>query len=99
MLTGKRFKANEAQKWNLVNHVYDSQNEENPLGKFLKEFESSAPQAVKETKKLIHTILGIDIDEGIDFTSKLIAKLRASDEGQEGMASFLEKRRANWVNE
>ncbi len=99
MLTGKRFKAKEAQKWNLINHVYDSQNEENPLNGILKQFESSAPQAVKETKKLIHTILGKNIDEGIDFTSKLIAKLRASDEGQEGMASFLDKRKANWVNE
>ncbi len=99
MLTGKRFKATEAAKWNLVNHVYNSQNEENPLNGILKQFESSAPQAVKETKTLIHTILGKNIDEGIDFTSKLIAKLRASDEGQEGMASFLEKRKANWVNE
>ncbi|MFK5857173.1 MAG: enoyl-CoA hydratase-related protein [Bacteroidota bacterium] len=99
MLTGKRFKAKEAQKWNLVNHVYDGQNEESPLVGILKQFESSAPQAVKETKTLITTILGKDIEEGIEYTSKLIAKLRASDEGQEGMASFLEKRKPNWVNE
>lgn len=96
MLTGKRFKAKEAQKWNLVNHVYNTQNEESPLVGILKQFESSAPQAVKETKTLITTILGKDIEEGIKYTSKLIAKLRASDEGQEGMASFLEKRKPNW---
>jgi methylglutaconyl-CoA hydratase len=83
----------------LINHVYDSENDENPLDSILKQFESSAPQAVKETKVLIKTILGKDIDEGIEFTSNLIAKLRASDEGQEGMASFLEKRKANWVNQ
>ncbi len=68
------------------------------MNTILKQFESSAPGAVKETKVLIKTILGKDIDKGIDFTSKLIAKLRASDEGQEGMASFLEKRKPNWVN-
>ena len=97
MMTGKRFKATEAKKWNLVNHVYDSEKDENPLNGILKQFESSAPEAVKETKILIKTILGKEIDEGIDFTSRLIAKLRASQEGQEGMAAFLEKRKPNWT--
>ena len=96
MMTGKRFKASEAQKWNLVNHVYKNGVTENPLSKILNEFKSSAPEAVKETKNLIETVLGKDIDEGIEFTSNLIAKLRASEEGQEGMASFLEKRKAKW---
>ncbi len=96
MLTGKRFNAKEAQKWNLVNHVYNKDNEENPLNRILKQFNSSAPEAVKETKILIKEILGKDINEGIDYTSKLIAKLRASEEGQEGMTAFLEKRKPNW---
>ena len=96
MLTGKRFKAAEAQRWNLVNHVYKSGSDENPLNELLKQFESSAPEAVKETKVLIKTVLGKGIEEGMEFTSKLIARLRASEEGQEGMASFLEKRKAKW---
>ncbi len=97
MLTGKRFDTYEAKKWNLVNHIYNKEN--SPLNEILKQFGSSAPEAVKETKKLIHDILGKDIDEGIDYTSKLIAKLRASSEGQEGMAAFLEKRKPNWKTE
>ena len=96
MLTGKRFKADEAQKWNLVNHVYNNEKNDNPLDAILKQFESSAPGAVKETKILINTILGKRINEGIETTSELIAKLRASDEGQEGMTAFLEKRKPNW---
>jgi methylglutaconyl-CoA hydratase len=36
-------------------------------------------------------------EEGIDYTARTIAELRASKEGQEGMASFLEKRKPNWV--
>lgn len=99
MLTGKRFNAREAQQWNLVNHVYNKDNEENPLNRILKQFKSSAPEAVKETKILIKEILGKDVNDGIDYTSKLIAKLRASDEGQEGMAAFLDKRKPNWTKE
>ncbi len=91
MMTGKRFKAKEALKWNLVNHIY-KKGEEKPLHNILKEFDSSAPKAVKETKKLIKKILDSTIDESMEYTSILIAKLRASHEGQEGMAAFLEKR-------
>lgn len=96
MMTGKRFKGKEAQKWNLVNHIYKSEEDENPLNEILKQFESSAPGAVKEAKKLITSVMGKDIEEGIEFTSDLIAKLRASEEGQEGMAAFLEKRKPKW---
>ena len=96
-MTGKRFKASEARKWNLVNHIFNNENGENPLADILKQFESSAPGAVKETKLLIKEVLGKNIDDSIDYTSELIAKLRASDEGQEGMAAFLEKRKTKWT--
>ena len=99
MLTGKRFNTYEAKKWNLVNHSYNKEKEDNPLNAILKQFGSNAPEAVKETKKLIRNILGKEINEGIDYTSILIAKLRASAEGQEGMAAFLEKRKPNWTIE
>lgn len=96
MLTGKRFSVKTAEKWNLVNYIYKNEVDENPLKEILIQFVSSAPGAVRETKKLIKTIMGGNIDEEIEITSTLIAKLRASNEGQEGMASFLEKRKANW---
>lgn len=37
--------------------------------------------------------------ETINFTANMIAELRASKEGQEGMAAFLEKRKPNWTVE
>ncbi len=96
MLTGKPFKAAEAQKWNLVNHIYNVKDDKSQLENILKQIKSSAPGAVKETKMLIKTILENDMNNIADTTSNLIAKLRASNEGQEGMASFLEKRKPNW---
>ena len=97
MLTGKRFNAIEAGKWKLVNWVCTQEQMELTLKETLKQFVSSAPNAVKETKKLIKNILSMDIEEGITLTSNLIAKLRASDEGQQGMAAFLEKRKPKWM--
>lgn len=101
MMTGKRFKGPEAEKWHLVNHSVSGDQLEETLQKSINQLLSSAPEAVKETKKIIGKVIETgDISEKlIGFTTKKIAELRASDEGQEGMAAFLEKRKANWVRD
>ena len=59
---------------------------------------TSGPDAMAACKRLIYDISNnLSFDESIDYTAKMIAELRASKEGQEGMASFLEKRKPNWV--
>ena len=99
MLTGKRFKSAEAEKWNLVNHVVEENKLEETLEIITNQLLSSGPQAIKETKKLIEKVVDSNnMDELINYTTNIIASLRASDEGQEGMAAFLEKRKANWVD-
>ena len=99
MMTGKRFKAPEALSWHLVNKVASSDDLEKALYETLKQLLSSAPKAVMETKELISKVVNeIAISEElINHTVTKIAELRASEEGQEGMASFLEKRKAGWV--
>jgi methylglutaconyl-CoA hydratase len=58
---------------------------------------SSGPEAMRACKQLIYNISNkMQFEDAIDYTARLIAELRASKEGQEGMASFLEKRKANW---
>jgi methylglutaconyl-CoA hydratase len=37
--------------------------------------------------------------EAYDYTARMIADIRASEEGQEGMNAFLEKRKPKWVKE
>lgn len=97
MLTGKRFSSEEAGHWHLVNFMVPEKEIEEKLQQILKEFNSAAPGAVRETKKVIGKIIREkDLDKNLAYTSELIAKLRASEEGQEGMAAFLEKRKANW---
>ena len=101
MMTGKRYKGPEAEKWNLVNHSVGINQLEETLQKTIKQLLSSAPNAVKETKNLIGKVVTSESisEKLIDQTVKKIAELRASDEGQEGMAAFLEKRKANWVKD
>lgn len=59
----------------------------------------AGPLASREAKRLAHEVDGRTPAACRDLTSHLIARLRGSEEGQEGMAAFLEKRAAAWVEQ
>jgi len=101
MMTGKRFKGPEAKKWNLLNHCLQESELETKLDQLKKDILSSAPGAVRATKELIGHVIHEhhDMVETSYYTTKLIAELRASEEGQEGMSAFLQKRKPNWTIE
>jgi methylglutaconyl-CoA hydratase len=68
------------------------------LGMLLK----GGPNALRESKELIFTVEGggISADDALKRrTAQIIAQLRVSDEGQEGLAAFLEKRAPEWARE
>ncbi len=97
MTTGKRFKAKEAERWNLINKAVKDGELEKVLNEYIDQFLTSAPEAVKTTKKLIEKVISSgSLDSTIEDMAELIAELRASKEGQEGMAAFLEKRKPYW---
>ena len=98
MMTGKRFKSPEAEKWHLVNISVQHEKLEETLQLYIKQFFTAAPEAVKVTKQMISEVItSTGFDNTIDSMAHLIATLRASKEGQEGMAAFLEKRKPEWV--
>lgn len=99
MMTGKRFKATEAAEGGLVNKVVPDDEIDEAVEAYVKEFRSAAPCAVRYTKEMINFISGEADSDITAYTADLIARLRASEEGQEGMAAFLEKRKPGWVKE
>ncbi|MBT3208803.1 MAG: enoyl-CoA hydratase/isomerase family protein [Bacteroidetes bacterium] len=98
MLTGKVFLGKEAEKNRLVNKSLSVDELEEEVNKTIKLLFTSGPEAMASCKELIYDISNIlSFDDSIDYSARLIADLRASKEGQEGMSSFLEKRKPNWV--
>jgi methylglutaconyl-CoA hydratase len=98
MLTGKRFKGPEAEKHRLVNKSLPPELLEAHLDSVIKLLRTSGPKAMTHCKNLIYEISNkLTLDEAITYTAKMIAEIRASDEGQEGMDAFLNKRKPNWV--
>ena len=98
MLTAERFFADKAQELGLVNDVVEDFDE--PLNKLLEALLANSPQAVGACKKLIRNVGSRPIDKGVrEHTIKAIAEIRVSDEGQEGLSAFLEKRPAAWLKQ
>ncbi|HNS86807.1 MAG TPA: hypothetical protein PKH09_07875, partial [Parvularculaceae bacterium] len=56
------------------------------------------PAAQKEAKALIRIVAGRPIDDAVmEETAGIIARVRSTPEGKEGVSAFLEKRKANWI--
>lgn len=97
MLTGKRIKGPEAEKHCLVNRSLPESELEGYLNETLSLLLTSGPKAVENCKKLIFDVVNTwTLDQTIENTATLIAKQRLSDEAQEGMQAFLEKRKTRF---
>ncbi len=98
MLTGKRIAGPEAQQMRLVNRSVPSDRLDITISETIAFFRTSGPEAMAQGKRLLFEICNnMTLEEAYDFTARMIADIRASAEGQEGMAAFLEKRKPNWI--
>lgn len=97
-LTGERFDAERALRIGLVHRVAEDLAELDRLvDETVAQLRSSGPQAVRHCKKLIDYVTHSSIEESVPYTIDAIAERRISTEGQEGMAAFLGKEKAPWV--
>ncbi len=99
MISGRRFTGKEAEWYRLVNKSLPADELDAYVKTIIDGLMTSGPDAMAACKELIYNISNkLSFEDAIDYTARLIAELRASKEGQEGMASYLEKRKPNWVN-
>ena len=97
-LTAERFPASTALRLGLAHEVVPAAQLDATVASVVKALLAASPAAVKAAKQLVRDVAGRDIDEGlIADTVRRIADIRASDEGREGVQSFLDKRKPNWL--
>jgi methylglutaconyl-CoA hydratase len=89
-LTGERFDAPTALRIGLVHEV--SADLDGAVERVVGELLTSGPQAVREAKRLIR------LRPQGEETAQLAARLRAGDEGQDGLRAFLERRKPGWLD-
>ncbi len=98
MLTGRRFTADEAKTYGLVNVVVDEAEMIDTERQYIDHFMHASPDAIAECKNLLRMVSGTDDRYNPVFmqTSVAIANQRISKAGQEGMKAFFEKRNPEW---
>jgi methylglutaconyl-CoA hydratase len=98
MLTAERFDAAEAHRIGFVHEVAEPALLDEAVAKMSGHLRNAGPRALAESKKLISLVGGTKMTPAVrGETVKRIADTRASAEGREGIASFLEKRKPAWA--
>ena len=97
-LTAERFGAAEALRIGFVHEVAAADALDAKVAALAQALVAAGPEALKACKKLLHDVAGEEITAGlVRQTVEAIADIRASDEGREGVQSFLGKRKPNWL--
>jgi methylglutaconyl-CoA hydratase len=94
LLTGDAITAEEAERWGLVHRVVDSGASVAAAIELGKSLAASGPVALATTKRLLDEVSGFPIS--LQGAAAITAAVRVSDEAEEGIRSFLEKRPADW---
>ena len=96
-LTGEVFDANKAFSIGLISEVALSEQLIETTDSIISSLLKNGPTAIASTKALIEKVSKHENNAQLtNYTCELIAALRVSEEGQEGLSAFLEKRPPKW---
>jgi len=92
ILTGRPFKAAEAEQWGLVSRLVPSRNVVSEAVELAGEIASSAPLAVRLAKDAVNKAFDTTLEVGLAYERENFLLSLATDDRREGVAAFLEKR-------
>jgi methylglutaconyl-CoA hydratase len=96
-ISAERFDAATALRLGLVHEVCSDEALDARLDEIVAAIVANGPAAVQACKRLVKDVASTPISEALRAeTARLIADIRASDEGREGVQAFLNKRAPNW---
>ncbi len=101
-LSAERFDSQRAYDIGLIQQIVAAEQLDDVVEDNIRQVLKSGPTAVAECKQLVFKIAGHNADSQKitdKYTAGLIARLRVSSEGQEGLAAFLEKRKPGWIDD
>ena len=98
-ITGERMTAERACSVGLLNMTVPDEKLDEAVDRLVTSILSSGPNAVKMAKELVSNVPLMTPEQFKPYTAEMIARLRLSDEGQEGMNAFLNKRKPSWTKD
>jgi methylglutaconyl-CoA hydratase len=98
VLTAEKFDASEAFRLGLVHEIAPPDELDSKVNAVLGALMATSDHAVAAAKRLVRDVAGRPIDDAlVADTAERIAQIRTSDDGREGIASFLAKRKPRWL--
>ncbi len=95
-ITGERFDSNYAKEIGLIDFVVSKYELDESVKKYVNILYSSSSNAIFEVKKLVTACQTMNTEKYKKYIVEKIAELRVSEEGQEGINAFLNKRKSKW---
>jgi methylglutaconyl-CoA hydratase len=97
-VTAERFSAAEAHRLGLVHEVVATEALDAKVDELVAALTANGPAATRACKRLVKDVANREITPELrDDTARRIADIRASDEGREGVQSFLNKSKPSWL--
>jgi methylglutaconyl-CoA hydratase len=98
-ISAERFSAAEAHRLGFVHELATAETIDARVDAIVQVLVTNGPEAVKASKRLVQDLAGRPLTPELRAdTARRIADIRASDEGKEGVQSFLNKRTPRWQN-
>ncbi len=98
-ITGERFTGRQAVEMGFAHRAVPGDQLEQAVQEEVDMIALGGPIAVQECKKLVRRVAQLDREQGFEETGPWSGRMFQSEEGQEGMAAFREKRKASWITE
>jgi methylglutaconyl-CoA hydratase len=99
MVTAERFSAAQARALGFVHELCGAEALDAKVAELVATLAANGPKAARECKRLVRDVAGVPLTAELRAeTARRIADIRASDEGREGLQSFLQKRKPAWLD-
>ncbi len=97
MFAGDRISADEAYRLGIVNKVVPENEAVSAAVEFGKKVATKAPLSIDRIKRSIYVAMSSDLATGLEFEQISHAFLRGTEDREEGMRAFVEKRPAKFI--
>lgn len=98
MVTAERFSAAQAHALGFVHELCSAETLDAKVAELVATLVANGPKAARACKQLVRDVSGVPLSAELRAdTAQRIADIRCSDEGREGVQSFLQKRKPDWI--
>jgi enoyl-CoA hydratase/carnithine racemase len=97
LVTGRTFEVDEALEMGLVAHVYDADDANTRVREYAERLATGPALAIAAIKRCVHEGAQKTLDEGLVLEAELMEQLFRSQDANEGLNAFVEKRKAEFV--